>query len=222
RYSATWRSYLMTPARVHYDTWSAPFFSGDTALYPGIVPLALAAVALGAGVAVRNRRARMALAFGAVGLALSFGPRMPGYSELYALVWPLQGVRNAARFGVLAIDAVALLAAFGVAASRGRDRDTRAAPALAVSLLVAVNIDALAAPVEYVDAEVPSALHARIRDTNAIVAEFPFYPPERMMRQAAYLPHAMLHWRPMVNGYSGGGPASYVEVSGDLTTFASA
>jgi hypothetical protein len=218
-YSATWRAYLMTPARLHYDAWSARFFAGETALFPGVAALVLAAIAIVSGTAVRDRRARMAIAFGIAGLALSFGPRLPGYETLYTLVWPLQGIRNAARFGVLAIDAAAILAGFGVAWIRRRYCGARWLPVATAGLFLAVNLDAFSAPLSYVDAGTPSPLHAGLRGTSAVVAEFPFYPPERMDRQAPYLAHAMLHWRPMVNGYSGVVPASYIEITGDLAAF---
>src|SRR5262245_37491903 len=62
-YSAAWRDYLASPARIHFGTWSARFFGDPTALFPGVAALVLSAIAIGSGVALRNRRARMALAF---------------------------------------------------------------------------------------------------------------------------------------------------------------
>ena len=58
----------------------------------------------------------MAAAIGVAGVALSFGPALPGYAALYRWLPLLQGVRGAARFGFLALVAVAVLAGFGVAA----------------------------------------------------------------------------------------------------------
>ena len=58
---------------------------------------------------------------GAAGFALSFGPALPGYAPLYRWLPLLPGVvRGAARFGFLALVAVAVLAGFGVAALRAR------------------------------------------------------------------------------------------------------
>jgi hypothetical protein len=217
-YAAGWRSYLMTPARLHYAAWSHRFFAGDTALFPGFVASALAAVAVFTGTAIRDRRARMGLGIAIVGLALSFGPFLPGYATLYGLFWPLQGIRNAARFGYLVIVGLAIVAAFGVAEIRRRS--VRASSkAFAAALLAAANLDAVAAPLELVAPERVSPIHRMVRNTDAVVAEFPFYAPDRMFRQAPYLLHSTQHWRPMVNGYSGITPESYIQHSRELAGF---
>jgi hypothetical protein len=217
-YSAGWHSYLMTPARVHYRAWSHRFFAGDTALFPGFVAVALASVALVTGSAFRDPRARMGLGIAIAGFALSFGPFLPGYSTLYGLFWPLQGIRNAARFGYLVIVGLAILAAFGVAELRRRS--VRASSMVfAFALIAAATLDAVAAPLELVAPERVSPIHRMLRNTEAVVAEFPFYPPTRMFRQAPYLVHSTQHWRPMVNGYSGVAPESYTRHSRELAGF---
>jgi hypothetical protein len=218
-YSASARDYLATPARVHFDTWSARFFGGTTALFPGVIALLLSSIAIASGIAVRDRRARMALAFGIVGVALSFGPALPGYGFLYRIVPPLQGIRNAARFGYLATIAAAILSGFAVAWVRARWGSNRMTPALITLVLVCANVDAFSGPIEYVKAESVSPLHGRLRDTDAIVVEIPAYPPDRVFRNAPYLLHATQHWRPMVNGYSGLTPSSYAQHARDLARF---
>ena len=218
-YSASARDYLATPARIHYETWARRFFGGTTALFPGAVALLLSAVALGSGIAWRDRRARTALAFGVVGVALSFGPALPGYAVLYRVILPLQGIRNAARFGYLATVAAAILSGLAFAWLRQRSHNARWLTALAAALIVAANLDAFAGPIEYVRAEPVSPLHARLRGTTAIVAEFPVYPPNRVFRNAPYLLHSTEHWRPMLNGYSGLTPDSYVRHARDLARF---
>jgi len=218
-YSASARDYLATPARVHFDTWSARFFGGTTALFPGVVAILLSGVAIASGVALRDRRARMALAFGIVGIALSFGPALPGYELLYRIVPPLQGIRNAARFGYLATVAAAMLSGFAVAWAHQRWSSSRMTPAMIALVLACANLDAFAGPIEYVNAESVSPLHGRLRDTDAIVVEIPAYPADRVFRNAPYLLHATQHWRPMVNGYSGLTPPSYVQHAGELARF---
>jgi hypothetical protein len=218
-YSASARDYLATPARLHYATWSARFFGGTTALFPGVTALALTAVAIGAGVAFRNPRARMALAIGGVGVALSFGPSLPGNALLYRLFLPLQGIRNVARFGYLGTVAAAILAGFGVAWLRGRWPGARWMSAAVGVIFVCANLDAFSAPIEFVDAEAVSPVHAQLRDTHAVVAEFPFYPPDRVFHHAPYLLHSTAHWRPMLNGYSGFIPESFERHARDLARF---
>jgi hypothetical protein len=220
RFSATWRNYLSTPARVHYSTWSASWFGGSAALFPGLSALLLAAIALTTGVAVSDRRARMAVAFGIVGLALSFGPTLPGYAMLYHTIPLLQGIRNAARFGYLVILAVAILAGFGLAAIRRRGQGTWWLGVVTVSAFLAVNIDGLAAPIGYVRPDPISPLYDRLRSTpDAIVVEFPFYSLDRIFFNATYMLNSTRHWRPMLNGYSGLVPASYEAHYHDLRGF---
>ena len=216
-YSARWRDYLATPARIHYSLWSARWFGG-TALFPGFIALAFTAVAIGRGDAFTDRRARMALAFGLVGMALSFGPAMPGYAVLYAWVPLLAGIRGAARFGYLAIVGTAWLAGFGLAALRARWRAHRWMPVATIAVIAVANLESLAAPVGYVAPQAISALHNHL-PSHAIVVEFPFYPPDRIFHNAPYLLESTHHWRPMLNGYSGLVPASYVEHYRELRGF---
>ena len=97
-YSATWRDYLSTPSRLWYPLWSYRFFA-NTALFPGACGLALALLAMAHCDAFRDPRARMCLAIGILGVALSFGPRLPGYATLYALLPVLRAIRATARSG---------------------------------------------------------------------------------------------------------------------------
>jgi hypothetical protein len=208
-YTARWRNYLATPARLHYSTWSARFFGG-TALFPGSIGLALAVVAIADGVAFTDRRARMLLASGLAGVALSFGPTLPGYAMLYRWLPLLQAVRAVARFGYLAIAATAVLAGFGAAALRARWRDARWLPAATAALFVLANADGLCAPIAYTDAQPVLSVYNRLRRAaNAVVVEFPFYPPDRTFHNAPYVFNSIRYWHPLVNGYSGLVPTSY-------------
>jgi hypothetical protein len=209
-YSARWQDYLATPGRWNYGHWSAPYFGGSAALFPGVIACVLALVSVIDGVAVRDRCARGALAFGAAGVALSFGPALPGYAALYQWFPLLQGIRNAARFGYLAIVAVALLAGFGVARLGARWGSRRGLQACGIAILILVNLEILSAPIEYVDAVHPSGVYDRLRrEPRAVVAEFPLFAPDRVFHNAPYMLAATRHWRPIVNGYSGVIPESY-------------
>jgi hypothetical protein len=61
-------------------------------------------------------------------------------------------------------------------------------------------------------------VHHRL-PSNEIVVEFPFYPPDRIFHNAQYLLESTRHWRPMLNGYSGVVPASYVDHYRELRGF---
>jgi hypothetical protein len=218
KYSAAWRDYLTTPARVHYDTWARPWF-GSTGLFPGVTALALSLVALASTTTWRNGRARMAIAFGVAGVALSFGPALPVYAALYHWLPPLRGIRNAARFGYLGIVSLAILAGFGTARVRTRWRQARWLPAVMVAIVLAANLDAWSAPIDYVPADTISPINARLVGTKAVVAYFPFFATDRVFHNAPYLIESTAHWRPMLNGYSGLIPPSYTEHARALAHF---
>jgi hypothetical protein len=161
----------------------------------------------------------MAVALGVAGIALSFGPALPGQALLYRILLPLQGIRNVARFGYLATVAAAILAGFGVARIRARRAQANWMPLAVVAVFCCANLDALSIPIGYVDPEPVAAIHARLRNSDAIVAEFPFYPAERVFRHAPYMLHSLAHWRPMLNGYSGVTPDSFLQHARDLEHF---
>ncbi len=210
RGAATWREYLNTPARV-YARWSPRFWGGASALFPGFIAITLTAVAIASGAALKDARARMVMAFGIAGAALSFGPALPGYAFLYRVFVPLQGIRNVSRLAFLAIVSSGLLAGFAVARLR------RAW--LALVLLVLVNVEAFSAPIAYVPAASIPRLAAILRDTDAIVAYFPFFGPFRIFHNADYMLESTANWRPMLNGYSGIMPHSYEDQARELAHF---
>ncbi len=217
QFSAHFSSYLATTSWVHYGAWSHRFFEAE-ALFPGVLGLSLAAAAVGSGVAFRDVRARMALAFGVAAFALSFGPAMPGYTMLYDLVPLLTGIRGASRFGQLWLVALAILAGFGWVTLR--DAVARAAiPSarrllvpLGAAVLVGVHAEALVAPIEYVEFEGIPPVWDELQTTgeDAVLAFFPFYDLENVSVNARYMLRSTGSFRPMLNGYSGFTPQSYL------------
>ena len=143
-YAATWSDYLSTPSRLWFPLWSHRFFAG-TALFPGVVGLVLASLAIARGDAFRDPRARMCLAVGIAGVALSFGPNLPGYAALYTVFPVLRAIRATARFGYLATLSIAALAGFGVVGLR-RLTPARAWPTLAIVMVAAALSESLVAP----------------------------------------------------------------------------
>ncbi|MCC7415660.1 MAG: hypothetical protein IT176_00855 [Acidobacteria bacterium] len=218
RMSANWRDYLTTPGRIHYALWGHALF-WNLGLFPGVTGLSLAAVALVRRTAFSDRRARMCLAAGLCGLVLSFGPAVPGYGALYAAVPLLHAVRAVSRFGFLALFAIAALAGFGLAdlrraTSPGRWR------ALAAGCLGLAVLEPLAAPLSLVRAERVSPIYARVALVpGAVVAEVPFYGGGSAHAHATYMLNGTAHWKPMVNGYSGVEPASFVDRVNALAGF---
>ena len=219
-YAATWKDYLSTPSRLHYPLWSHHVFFG-TALFPGALGLLLTILAIVRGDALREPRARMCLAIGLAGFALSFGPTMPGYSALYSVVPLLQAIRATARFGYLVTLAVAAVAGFGIVALR-RLVPARVWTAAAVVLVGCASLEGLAAPLGLSRFDGIPPIYARVpRDPGTRVVEIPFFGPRSGQFHAAYLLNSTAHWQPIVNGYSGFQPGSFFRHAEALESFPS-
>ena len=203
-YSAHWLDYLTTGGRLHYATWSGSFFDGRTPLFPGVLGFTLAVAGLGNREALQNPRVRMLVAVAIVGVALSFGPALPGYTWLHAHVPLLQGIRAAARWGFLMLTAVAMLAGFAVAAWQ-RARGTSVYwPAVALGIASVVTLEALRAPMGFTTVVPVPAIYSQLRDRpGAVLVELPLYAGPSVSENARYLVAATRHFRPLVNGYSG-------------------
>jgi hypothetical protein len=220
-YSADWRDWLTSAGRLHYGLWSHRFYDGTDALFPGVVPLLLAGVAVASGLAWRDPRARMLLVIGIAGLVLSFGPAFPPYAWLHGALPLLQGIRGAARFGYLAIFATAGLAAYGLALLE-RTAGTRGHRRLVLVLccLVAVHAEAWRAPMGLVRFDGIPAIYDRLaEERGAVVVEFPFPSPERVADNAPYVLASTRHFHPLVNGYSGFTPPGYARRATALVGF---
>jgi len=219
RFSAVPQAWLSTGGRLHYDTWAGPFFWRD-ALFPGITVLGLCLVALLGAPLRTNPRVRMAFAVAVAGIALSFGPALPGYAALYQGFPLLGAIRGAARFGQLGLAGLALLAGFGLAHLRQRLTGSTLRALVSSAALLLVSVEALRAPLglfrfDGID---------RIYDTLAApevtgVVELPHPSVMFIHANADYMLNATRHWKPLVNGYSGLTPRSYRFTNATLAQF---
>ena len=218
-YSAHLTTYLSAAGTIHFDLWSRPFFKGD-ALFPGLTALLLAGTAIAGGVAIRDRRARMALAIGIVGFALSFGPAFPVYRWLYAVFPLMSGIRGAVRFGQLALVAIGLLAGFGLHAIASR-LGRRGAAALSAALLFAVNLEAWRAPLGYARYRgIPPVYDALSKFGNrAVLVWMPFFPSHQYQLNVPFMLVSTRSWQRMLNGYSAIKPGSYHRHAAALADF---
>lgn len=220
-FSARWTDYLATGGSFHNTTWSGRFWNG-VGLFPGFVGLALTMMALGTGVAFADRRARMALVFGIVCFCLSFGPAFPLYSHLYNVFPPMAAVRGAARFGQMTLAAVAILAGFGLVQLHGRLPKSWLLP-VSLALLITAHLEALRAPIDFgQDQEfrgIPTIFETLNTPNRDVVVIFPFYPLQTLSMNARYMVVSTAFWKPMLNGYSGYIPATYVEHTQNLGGF---
>jgi hypothetical protein len=210
QYAASYRDYLTTPARLHYTWWSRRFYA-TSALFPGALALVLTVFGIACGT-LRDPRARMCLAFGVVGVYLSFGPDAPGYAALYGVFSALGVIRDVSRFGYLGIVAAAMLAGWGVVELR-RSVSDRVWRGLVPALVVVATVEPLCAPIGYLQFDGIPSIYAQLRGkTSVLVAEFPF--PDGGLSASAnatYMLGSTLHWEPMLNGFAGFIPATYHE-----------
>jgi hypothetical protein len=221
KFSAHFTDYLATGGTIHNSTWSGQFFRSD-GLFPGVVGFGLTLVAVLSGVAFKDRRARMALAFGLTAFALSFGPAFPLYAVLYNVFPLMAAVRGAARWGQIFLAAVAILAGFGMVVMQQRVRKAWALP-LSLALVLAVNVEALRAPFAFSpddnDGGVPAIFRTLDTPEPEVVIIFPFYPPGQIFMNARYMLVSTAFWKPMVNGYSGYMPTRYITHTQNLGGF---
>ncbi len=219
-YSATPKGYLAAAGTIHMSTWSGRFFKDPVdSFFPGIVLIVMtvAAVALAfrggrnGEHTLTRRRVVMLTVIGAAGVVLSFGTTTPVYGWVYTIFPPMHGLRAAARFGNLFLLAMSALAAFGLALLRQRLPSASAA-AIGVAALVLANAEALRAPFEYRPFTGIPRLYALLADQpHVVLAEVPFYPRQAVFENAEYVLNSTTHWQPLMNGYSGYTPGSYVD-----------
>lgn len=218
-YSATLQNYLATTkANVIYGGWSAPFGQAERFLFPGVIATALAAC----GIYALDRRRVTLLAIGALGFVISLGMNTPVYDLLRLLLVPYRGLRAPARASMLVYLALAALGAYGwTRLMRGRTKSFTSIATVVVAALVLVEFRTrldrwLTLPEK--PAEVYQWLAALPR---SVVAEVPLARADRLDRtwDSVYMFNSTWHWQPIVNGYSGFFPSSFIELAENTTGF---
>ena len=210
-------SYLASPAQVH--RWLLSFAPAarineraDAYLFPGVLPLVLAACAL---TRVRRRETRFYALLTLVSVWLTLGPPI----GLWPLVYWLPGlnfIRAPSRFMLLAILGLAILSGFGlerVVRSRFRvfvcswlhvDRWLAAV----VAALLALEFAAFPLGVEPYRVEIPAIDRWLASQPKPfVVAEVPLPRSTDLgaweRRHTAFMLHSTAHWQKTVHGYSG-------------------
>jgi hypothetical protein len=213
QFSASTSGYFASTSRVD-GRWLHTFYTNDVnVFFAGVCALLLAA--LGIALTLRRpdvaRRRAIALALILCGIILSLGPSTAIYRWLYDWFLPMRGLRAAARFGYLYLLAIAMLAAWGVAALERRYSASRAGKWIAAGAVILVTVEAWSGPVRTTPfTRVPAiySLFATMSEPVRVV-EVPFYPADAVFENAEYVFNSTVHWRPLMNGYSGYTPDSY-------------
>ena len=229
RYSATWQSYLASPALGHRPLLDLARRLGwriGEVLFPGILAIVLG----GSGVALSWRGApqdndrETVMLYGSLGVLAvwgSFGPGAGLYTVLYRIVPLFNFLRAPSRFGLLLAFVLAVFTSLALRRllPRAGRRDF-----LAVSALTAVAIAELNVVPFPWERALPVSTNYRVLAAmpRGAVAEFPFY-GERVAfpLHAQYMVLSTTHWMPLVNGYSDYIPQDFREAASVLDSFPS-
>lgn len=209
-WSANVSAYLASSASAH--DWLLPILQRwrpwSEVLFPGIGALMLGAIGLVALWRGGRGPRRLAAAYGALAIAAcwaSFGPDAGLYRLIGAVVPGMSLIRAPARFGVVVIFAIAVLAGFGArAVARGR----RWVPALLVAFVAAelgIRTPEWGWPSWPLRVAPPVSLAYRQLATlpRGVLVEFQFpYVRSNYHNHAQAMYWSTYHWMPMVNGYS--------------------
>jgi len=201
-------------------------------MFPGWLTLLLVGVLLvshkpQADVAGEGRGAGLGFYAVLAGLSLwaSLGPGFGLYTALYKLLPGFDLIRVPSRLAILTLLAVAILAGAGAGRLVERVRPgARAAAGSMLVLLLAAEFAQLPlkAPAYAIEVgEVDRWLASRPRPF--VAAELPVAAPTDAVGSARYhshyMLHSMLHWQPLVNGYSGFVPPRHEMLFDQLSRF---
>jgi hypothetical protein len=217
-YSATPADYLRAhPRSAMWGNMSLPGRQPERALFPGVMVLLLAAVALFppfGGV-------RLIYSVGLLtAFIISLGFNTPLYAYLYDGLSFIRGLRVPARCSIFVGFTLALLAGFGarrILANRSR----LIGSGLLAALVVAIGIDlhpALRLEPVWSD---PPPIYGKLSGHNGVVlAEFPFGGnPRGYTSNVPFMYFSIWHWAQLVNGYSGHYPDGQLELEIALYKF---
>jgi hypothetical protein len=239
--SAVPATYLASTSRVDQRLWMTTLAPPRDYLFPGMLPLALAAVGLVVAFARRYRATRLAIgrrrivvtyaAIAVVGLAASFGPLGLGGFSLYRVLdfgLPLlQGLRQTSRFGVLAIFGVSVLAALGAAALETPLRRMSAAGPIALAGLIFLELAVAPLRTDRPQGDalmrvpaVPPVYTWLAQQPGAFaIVELPYANEGQMWQNAGYVYWSTVHWHGLVDAYSGFAPPDYASLRRILDRF---
>lgn len=184
-------------------------------LFPGITPVL---AAIGGLAFARHRRALAYAVLLVVAFDLSLGTNGFLYGVLYEVLPPLRGLRVPARMFVLVSIALSVLGAFGIH-RLGRARYGRY---LAPAAIVAALVETASVPLQLQEVPPPSRAYQWLaQQPSAPVLEWPFPVAANLgvTRDPLYMYFSTAHWQPLVNGYSGNYPDSYLGLLDRAYTF---
>jgi hypothetical protein len=210
-----------TPDNVVYGKITERWGRHEKRLFPGLVAIALAAVALWPPL-TRHRIAYLVALL--VAIDLSFGPAGLTYDLLHDAVLPFRGIRAMARAGAVVLLMVAVLAGCGWARLERDGRPvwrTRLALAAVLALMAVEYAEAPRTLIDVPTRPEPVYEWLAARGDRHPIVELPMPDDRGPSYEPGYMYRSTFHWHPIVNGYSGNTPDSYVAVRRAAQTFPS-
>jgi hypothetical protein len=184
--------------------------SHERQLFPGILPPVLALVGL-----LLVRPTIPALSY-LIGLILAFELSLGSHGQVYPLLYDhfsvFRGLRAPARASVFVLLFLGVLAAYGTAALTSAMKiPIRRAVVALICAIVLLEYRVAALPLVQYPNDPPQLYKLLSKLPSGIVAEFPMPAPRQPPHhdpRFAYM--STFHWMPLVNGYSGFYPPSYL------------
>jgi hypothetical protein len=224
-FSAAWTDYIAAPDTNRLYGWSAARFGGgiERQLFPGVVAVILAAIALWPPLSAVRAAYALGLAF-AVDLTLGFNGLT--YRFLYDHLAPFRALRIPALAVILVGFSLSVLAGYGVARISGRLRTSRSRTMLAALLGAVVIVECVSTPMHLaiMPTSPPEVYADLLRDNQgsppATIVEVPMiFAQDAHYQDPIYMYYSTFHWQTLVNGYSGFFPPSYLQLAAFMRTF---
>ena len=216
-YSATLWNYLAAPnENVVHGGWSGPLGQNERRLFPGFVAIAIA----GWGLWAIERRRLTLLILGVVGFIISLGLNTPVYSALGSVLFIYNGLRAPARASILVFLAVAGLVAYGWSRLEGTMKGL--APVATAVVAAALLLEYSTVQSHWFVAGPTPAVYAWLAEQpRSVIVELPVTTADRfdVVPDGLYMFRSTVHWQPLLNGYSGFFPKSYLELTERMKTF---
>ena len=191
----------------------------ERVLSPGLLAPALAVVALWPPLDAWRVASAAVLAVAFDG---SLGTNGYLFGAARGLVPALDGLRAAARFAVVVLLVLAMLAAIGLARLL-RHRSGWTMGVATVVAIAACTVDFWAAPVKLrypVTRPTPLTVFLAALPPGTILLHLPVPKPAALWaNETTYQYWSTFHWQPLVNGYSAYSPTNYVRTLNVLRTF---
>jgi hypothetical protein len=152
---------------------------------------------------------------------LSLGLNTPVYGWVRELVFTYRGLRAPARAGILVMLAISLFAGYGWAAILARHPRWKL---VGTGLVMAVlTLEYVTIPGELLPLpnRPPALAHWLSQQSPTVVVELPLPRADALhtIQDGLYMYASTFHWQPILNGYSGFYPRSYLELLDQIRDF---